>query len=135
MLAQPHLVSLIVDRAGTAWDLAKLTGGGPEPNGSARHKLRRLFETKRNWWSLVPSEFWGTAALLLDQAIGASAERGFFSTSKFCGPAGFRRSTFSEAIALRWQQRRRGAPAPPLCAHALERALLQGRAARGEYVY
>ena len=65
MLAQPHLVSLIVDRAGTAWDLAKLTGGGPEPNGSARHKLRRLFETKRNWWSLVPSEFWGTAALLL----------------------------------------------------------------------
>ena len=76
-----------------------------------------------------------TAALLLDQAIGASAERGFFSTSKFCGPAGFRRSTFSEGIALRWQQRRRGAQAPPLCAHALERALLQGRAARGEHVY
>lgn len=81
----------------------------------------------------------GTAALLVDQAIAASAGRGFFSTSKFCGPPGFRRSTFSEGIALRWQQQRRRAaseePPPPLCAHAMEHALLQGRAARGDRVY
>ena len=75
-----------------------------------------------------------TAALLLDQAIGAQARLGFFSTSKFCGPAGFRKSTFSEGIALRWQQRHR-AGQPPLCAHAMERALLQGRVAHGDLVY
>ena len=36
--------------------------------------------------------------------------RGFFATSRFCGPAGFRRSTFSEAIALRWQLQRQVVP-------------------------
>ena len=76
----------------------------------------------------------GTAALLLDQAISSAANRGFFSTSKFCGPPGFRKSTFSEAIALQWQQLH-GAGKQPLCAHAMEKALLQGRAAHGEFVY
>ena len=73
-----------------------------------------------------------TATLLTEQAIGAAAGRGFFSTSKFCGPAGFRRSTFSEGIALRWGQRRGAAP---LCANAAEHALLRGMAAHGEHVY
>ena len=72
------------------------------------------------------------AALLLDVAISSSAGRGFFSTSKFCGPAGFRRSTFSEAVAVRWAQQRGAAP---LCAHAMERALLEGMAAHGSFVY
>ena len=74
-----------------------------------------------------------SASLFLDLAIGAAAPRGFFSTSKFCGPAGFRKSTFSEALALRWQQSH--APQQSLCAHAMEHALLQGRAAHGDYVY
>jgi hypothetical protein len=75
----------------------------------------------------------GTAALLVDQAIGAAAGRGFFSTSKFCGPAGFRKSTFSESIALRWQQGH--STGAPLCAHAMERSLLLGKTAHGEHVY
>ena len=41
-----------------------------------------------------------TAAMLVEQSLCAAAGRGFFSTSKFCGPAGFRRSTFSEAPEL-----------------------------------
>ena len=74
----------------------------------------------------------GTAAVLLDQAIGASAGRGFYATSKFCGPPGFRRSTFSEGIALRWAQEHGH---PPLCAHAIENALPKGMAAHGTFVY
>lgn len=77
----------------------------------------------------------GTATLLLEQALSAAAGRGFFSTSKFCGPPGFRKSTFSEGIALRWQLRHAGEGATPLCAHAMEHALLQGRAAHGDHVY
>lgn len=74
----------------------------------------------------------GTAALLLDQAVSAAAGQGFFSASKYCGPAGHRRSTFSEAIALRWAQLH---GAQPLCAHAMEHALLKGWAAHGSFVY
>jgi len=74
-----------------------------------------------------------TAALLVEQQIGASAGRGFFSTSKFCGPPGYRRSTFSEGIALRWQLRQ--GKNRSLCAHAMENALLQGKAAHAEFVY
>jgi hypothetical protein len=73
-----------------------------------------------------------SAALLVDQGVCASAARGFFATSKFCGPVGFRRSTFSEAIALRWQLQREE---QPLCAHAMEHALLRGMAAHGDHVY
>ena len=75
----------------------------------------------------------GTAAMLVEQAVGAAAPRGFFSTSKFCGPPGFRRSTFSEGIALRWAQQH--GPAPPLCAHAMEHALPKGMAAHSTFVY
>lgn len=74
----------------------------------------------------------GTASMLLEQSICALAGRGFFSTSKFCGPPGFRRSTFSEGIALRWQQSH---GSEPLCAKALEHALMQGWAAHGAFVY
>ena len=79
----------------------------------------------------------GTASLLIDQAIASRAARGFYSTSKFCGPPGFRKSTFSEGIALRWQLLHAGSgmSSKPLCAHAMEYALLQGKTARGEYVY
>ena len=73
-----------------------------------------------------------SAAMLVDQSLCASAGRGFFATSKFCGPVGFRRSTFSEAIALRWQQQLGD---KPLCANAMEHALLQGMAAHGDHVY
>ena len=92
--------------------------------------VRRLPE----WAELLASSRLSeeTASLLIDQALGAAAGRGFFSTSKFCGPPGFRRSTFSEGIALRWQQRRNGSP---LCAHAMEHALARGWAAHGELVY
>ena len=38
--------------------------------------------------------------MLVEQSLCAAAGRGFFSTSKFCGPAGFRRSTFSEVPEL-----------------------------------
>ena len=73
-----------------------------------------------------------SAAMLIDQSVSAAAGRGFFSTSKFCGPAGFRRSTFSEAIALRWQHERAD---KPLCSNSMEHALLQGMAAHGNHVY
>ena len=66
--------------------------------------------------------------------VSASAGRGFFATSKFCGPAGFRRSTFSEGIALRWAMVHGGGDAP-LCAHAMQHALLQGMAPHGAQVY
>ena len=69
----------------------------------------------------------------VEQSLCAAAGRGFFSTSKFCGPAGFRRSTFSEGIALRWATQHGGGA--PLCAHAMEHALTQGMAAHGAQVY
>ena len=74
-----------------------------------------------------------TASMLVEQSLSAAAGRGFFSTSKFCGPAGFRRSTFSEGIALRWATQHGGGA--PLCAHAMEHALTQGMAAHGAQVY
>mmetsp|Transcript_49859 Transcript_49859/g.108007 ORF Transcript_49859/g.108007 Transcript_49859/m.108007 type:complete len:268 (+) Transcript_49859:112-915(+) len=73
-----------------------------------------------------------SAAMLLDQGICATAGLGFFSTSKFCGPAGFRRSTFSESIANRWLHLHNG---KPLCANALEHALMQGWTPHGAFVY
>jgi hypothetical protein len=75
-----------------------------------------------------------SAALLVDQQVAAAATAGFFSTSKFCGPAGYRKSTFSEGIALRWQLQHHDGD-PPLCAHAMEYALLQGKAAHSVHVY
>ena len=74
-----------------------------------------------------------TASMLVEQSLSAAAGRGFFSTSKFCGPAGFRRSTFSEGVALRWAMQHGGST--PLCAHAMERALAQGLTAHGAQVY
>ena len=74
-----------------------------------------------------------TASMLVEQSLCAAAGRGFFSTSKFCGPAGFRRSTFSEGVALRWAMQHGGST--PLCAHAMERALTQGLTAHGAQVY
>ena len=74
-----------------------------------------------------------TASMLVEQSLCAAAGRGFFSTSKFCGPAGFRRSTFSEGVALRWATQHGGST--PLCAHAMERALTQGLTAHGAQVY
>jgi len=74
----------------------------------------------------------GTASLLVEQSIAALAGRGFFATSKFCGPPGYRRSTFSEDIALRWQTQHEGAP---LCARGLEHSLLKGMVPHGASVY
>ena len=74
----------------------------------------------------------------LEVAIAAAAPRGFFATSKFCGPAGYRRSTLSEAIAQRWQVVREaltGEAAQPLCANSIEAALMQGLTAHGALVY
>ena len=66
------------------------------------------------------------------QLLATAAGRGFYSTSKFCGPPGFRRSTFSEGIALRWQMQR---GQRPLCTHGMESALLKGASAHGAFVY
>ena len=95
--------------------------------------VRRLPEWKRLRDATSLSE--KSIGLLVDQALGAAANRGFFSTSKFCGPPTFRRSTFSEGIALRWQMQHRPMAAGPLCKHAMERALLKGHTARGAHVF
>lgn len=74
----------------------------------------------------------GSATLAVEMVIAASAPKGFFSTSKFCGPVGYRRSTLSESIAQRWAVEH---DADVLCANALEYALMQGMTAHGSQVY
>ncbi|KAL1527731.1 hypothetical protein AB1Y20_009116 [Prymnesium parvum] len=86
------------------------------------------------WRSLLTADVLSEETLIMvfDQLLAAAAGRGFFSTSKFCGPPGYRRSTFSEGIALRWQLQR---GQPPLCAHGMESALLRGASSHGAFVY
>lgn len=103
-------------------DLAALEAG----TGTTA-KSSELLEGSSSWLSR------GTVAMLVEQGVSAAAPRGFFATSKFCGPAGYRRSTFSEAIALRWALRYQ--PATPLCAHAMQHALIKGMAAHSTFVY
>ena len=112
--------------------LAPLCSGRGSFNCSDQGTLHA--QETQTWRSLVGSLelLAGTLALALDQLLCASAARGFFSTSKFCGPPGFRRSTFSEGIALRWQLQHGKAP---LCAHGMELSLLKGASAHGAFVY
>ena len=121
--------------ASAASDAAGTSGGGGDGAGFNCSDLQTLgAKATPAWRALLGRSNLSepTAALLLEQAVSSLAGRGFFATSKFCGPAGFRRSTFSEGVALRWAVQHDDAP---LCAHAMQHALLQGMAPHGAQVY